>query len=104
MTEPKPIAPVALAVIWGETLALLRWNLAAYLAAHEAPDDPEQDGPEIAAAIASIDAAAAERCAGPWDDKACAWVPSIDGDEYGRFTGVPIMRSPPVVAWLGAKR
>ena len=69
---------VAYAVVWPETLALLRWNLAAYLNDHEAPDDPEHDGPSIAAMIAEIDAAAAERGAGPWDATINDWGPPVD--------------------------
>jgi hypothetical protein len=92
------IPPVALCVIWGETLALLRWNLSAYLADHEAPDDIEQDGPDIARAIASIDAAAAERGAGPWNEAACAWVPAVDGRGFGPSADV-LRNSIPVRAW-----
>lgn len=108
MTEhPKPLPPVALDVIWPETLALLRWNLSAFLTTARGDDPADPDGglAEVESAIASIDAAAAiGHGFGPWDNAACGWVSNSPKNATARLSAHSVTASKPVVAWFNAER
>lgn len=101
MTQhPQPIPPVALDVVWPETLALFRWNLSAVLTTARGDDPADPDGglADVESAIASIDKAAAiGHGFGPWDDAAHTWT------GY-RPSARSVVAAPPVVAWFNAER